>query len=99
MGHLLYQLEGESDQAYAHRSAKVTGTIEEILAEVWENEFIRNGLCMLCGNSGVIDTRCSEGVTMVTGPRGQNCEGVAHCICPNGRRRKQIEGTPSHDVT
>lgn len=59
--------------------------VNETLARVWEQEYIRNGLCMLCGNSGKIDT-----IGRVRGPRHQNCGGKAHCICPNGRRRKEL---------
>jgi hypothetical protein len=39
---------------------------------------------MLCGNSGII-TNLKQ-----TGPVGQPCGGIAHCICPNGRRRKEL---------
>ena len=58
--------------------------VNEILSELWLDEFCRNGLCMLCGNSGII-TNLKQ-----TGPVGQKCGGIAHCICPNGRRRKEL---------
>lgn len=46
-------------------------------SELWLNEFLgKNGLCLLCNNSGFISTR----------------DGDKHCICPNGRTiKKQTE--------
>ena len=43
--------------------------------------------CGLCGNSGIVDTRCK-----VTSPTGSDCGVRAFCICPNGRAIKQLSG-------
>lgn len=47
-------------------------------------EFIRKNMCMLCGQTGIIDTRGR----MFT-PAGVECGGIAFCICPNGRAIKK----------
>lgn len=47
-------------------------------------EFIRKGLCGLCGNSGVVNT------LGVRSAAGVECGVVSYCICPNGRASKRI---------
>jgi hypothetical protein len=49
-------------------------------SELWE-EFIRNDLCMLCGQKGFIRTDQRS-------PAGVYCGGIGFCICPNGRAWK-----------
>lgn len=60
---------------------------KKFLADLWHNEYVsredsRMG-CLICGNSGIIDTRGK----MKT-PAGYPCGGLAFCICPNGRVMK-----------
>lgn len=52
--------------------------------EVWL-EFVRQNLCGLCGNTGIIDTR-----ETAVSPAGVHCGDRFHCICPNGRAMKQV---------
>jgi hypothetical protein len=55
--------------------------------DVWE-EFKRDdGLCALCDDSGVIDTR-GEAMT----PAGWRVGAKSYCFCPRGRRTKQVAG-------
>lgn len=51
-------------------------------AEHWE-EFIVKGMCSLCGNKGIIDSRG------IRTPAGFECGGLHYCICPNGRALKK----------
>ncbi len=46
-------------------------------------EFVSLGLCGLCGQHGVIDTR-----DKMFSPAGVECGVLAYCICPNGRTLK-----------
>jgi len=52
------------------------------LAEFWLENYCSHshGVCMLCGNSGSIDTTKSA----IT-PKGEPCGQVVFCLCPNGR--------------
>ena len=55
-----------------------------VLVELWLTEFVHpSGLCCLCGNSGVIDTR-----GRVESASGGPCGALCFCICPNGRAWK-----------
>lgn len=60
-------------------------------SELWQ-EFITNGLCGLCGNSGVIVT------TGLRSSAGYPCGTIKYCICPNGRKMKELdpEGAETH---
>jgi hypothetical protein len=50
------------------------------------DEFVRHGLCGLCGNSGVIDNHPG-----VQSPAGKRVAVRSFCICPNGRRLKELD--------
>lgn len=50
------------------------------LADFWYDNFMVNGLCCLCGNYGVVDTRGH-----VTSPAGVAAGAKVFCLCPNGR--------------
>jgi hypothetical protein len=54
------------------------------MADLWVEEFTPKGHCMICGNTGVIDT-----IGKVFTPAGFECGGRALCICPNGRIMKK----------
>ena len=61
---------------------------EAQLTALWFDEFA-SGVdlrmnCILCGNSGEIDT-----LGKVFNARGEECGGKAFCICPNGRKMKK----------
>lgn len=53
-------------------------------------EFTKAGLCGLCGNWGVLDTR-----SIAISPAGVDVGGVHFCICPNGRKMKEIGYLPT----
>ena len=42
------------------------------------------GVCSLCGNSGIVDT------TGVRSPRGHEVGRRNFCVCPNGRKSKEL---------
>ena len=56
------------------------------IEQLWFSEFLVNGCCGLCGNSGYIDT------TGIKTPRGKETGGRFACICPTGRIIKEEEG-------
>lgn len=74
--------------------AEMAAMEEEVLTTVWDREFVvrkeegsiaeRVGLCGLCGNTGIIDTRGK-----VFSPVGIETGIKAFCICPNGRAMKE----------
>lgn len=49
------------------------------VTEYWLTYYIQDGLCSVCGNTGVIDT------TGVRTPAGFECGRVNLCFCPNGQ--------------
>jgi hypothetical protein len=50
----------------------------------WLEFLTSNGLCGICGNSGIIDT-----TDTLHNPIGKKIVGIrSHCICPNGRAIK-----------
>jgi hypothetical protein len=54
--------------------------------EIWM-EFMHEDarLCGLCGNHGVVDTRAR-----LHSPAGVECGVLRFCICPNGRKMKEV---------
>lgn len=61
-------------------------TFRHKLTDLWLNEFIRNGSCCICGDSGMIDTR-----NVIFNEFGEECGAEVFCICPNGRELKDKE--------
>lgn len=57
----------------------------EKLAAYWEIHYVgSHGLCVLCGNNGIVDTRKSA-----TSPNGISGVGRRDfCICPNGQHMR-----------
>jgi len=54
------------------------------LWQLWLDCYVVNGLCGLCGQSGIIHTA-------VKSPVGVPCGGYFFCLCPNGQTmRKQL---------
>lgn len=53
---------------------------DQAIEDVWAMEFVRNGLCGLCGNTGVIDT-----IKTAVSHAGVHCGDRFFCICPSGR--------------
>lgn len=51
----------------------------EHVVNYWHGHYTNKGLCSLCGNSGVIDTRG------VRSAAGVECGRLNFCICPNGQ--------------
>ena len=60
------------------------------LDKMWLDYYLNQevGLCSLCGNSGVVDTRKTA-----VSQAGVSAGRLNWCICPNGRTlRKQTKG-------
>ena len=54
------------------------------MANDFWSEFINKDLCSICGNWGVIDSK------KVKSPAGVLCGKLNYCICPNGRKMKEM---------
>lgn len=65
----------------------LTETAEEILTEYWLDHYVSgpSGLCVLCGNSGKVDTRATA-----ISPAGVPAGRITFCICPNGRAMREV---------
>lgn len=59
------------------------------ITEFWLKNYVRRGMCSLCGQSGIIDTRATAISTI-----GIRCGDVHFCICPNGQSMKRT-GRPA----
>lgn len=62
--------------------------MNEAVVDYWHEHHTRNGLCSLCGNCGVLDTRG------VRSPAGVECGALQFCICPNGQRLRELGVKP-----
>lgn len=51
----------------------------------WLANYVRRGMCSLCGQSGILDTRA----TAVTAT-GLRCGEIHFCICPNGQTMRSL---------
>ena len=60
--------------------------IDDYFWKHYENNDVPFGLCSLCGNSGVIDTRG----TAVSGA-GVDAGRLNYCLCPNGRAMREAK--------
>jgi hypothetical protein len=59
----------------------------------WLDHYVTEaGLCGLCGNTGVLDTR-----GRAISPVGVEAGGRYACICPNGQARRAVAGTARVD--
>ncbi len=61
-----------------------------ILDDYWHHNYSKNGICVLCGNSGEIDT------TGVKTNADFEVGKVSFCICPNGRKIKEFSIPTGH---
>ena len=59
---------------------------EELGYRLWEQNYMRDGMCGLCGNRGIVDT-----IGIATTPSGKPNGIRTYCICPNGQRMKQLK--------
>lgn len=59
--------------------------MNEAVIDYWHAHYSPQGLCALCGNSGVIDT------TGVRTNAGVLVGGKHWCICPNGQTIRQMK--------
>jgi len=50
--------------------------------------FTEDGLCSLCGQSGIVDTRG------IVSPGGVACGRLNFCICPNGQALRKGYASP-----
>lgn len=55
---------------------------DRAVVDYWLRHYVRHGICVLCGNSGLLDTRG------VKTPTGVACGGLHYCICPNGQAQR-----------
>lgn len=71
------------------RQLEAMAEIRETLTEYWLEHYFNDevGVCSLCGNRGVIDTRPTA-----KGPKGLPAGRLNWCICPNGQRRRDDAG-------
>jgi hypothetical protein len=53
------------------------------ITDYWHEHYVNRGMCSLCGNSGVIDTRGART------PMGLEVGRVNFCICPNGQLMRE----------
>lgn len=60
-------------------------TVEVV--EYWLEHYLNVvvGLCGLCGNTGLIDTR-----GRAVSPAGVDAGGIHYCVCPNGQTRRHV---------
>jgi hypothetical protein len=63
------------------------------ITDYWHNHYVNYdtpvgkwGMCSLCGNTGLIDTR-----ETATSPAGFKCGKINFCICPNGQTMRYEE--------
>lgn len=56
----------------------------DAITEYWFAHYLRRGMCSLCGQSGILDTR----TTAITGT-GLRCGDIHFCICPNGQKMRE----------
>ena len=54
--------------------------VDKTLTDYWANNFVNQGHCSLCGNTGRIDTIASA-ITAA----GLRVGRINYCICPNGQ--------------
>jgi hypothetical protein len=59
--------------------------LDAAVTDYWHQHYTRKGVCCLCGNSGVLDTRG------VRTPAGIECGALAFCICPNGQTMRAVD--------
>jgi hypothetical protein len=64
-------------------------TREAEVTEYWLEHYVRLGLCSLCGNTGVVDTRNA------VSPVGLRAGRLNWCICPNGQGMRAAAGKPT----
>ncbi len=66
---------------------------DDPITRYWLDHYTKDGLCSLCGNRGVIDTRsaCS--------PAGVLCGDLHYCLCPNGRSAREHKVDPKRLLT
>ncbi len=59
------------------------------VTQYWLKHYCPKGLCAICGNWGIIDTR----QTAIT-PAGVNVGELTYCICPNGMALRKAKADP-----
>ena len=64
------------------KKARARKTRLNAVEEYWMKYYVNDGLCSLCGNTGIIDT------TGVCTPAGVEVGRKNFCICPNGQARR-----------
>ena len=64
--------------------------MNDAITDFWHEHYVKDGLCTLCGNQGVVDTR-----TTAVSPAGVSSGRLNWCICPNGQA---LRGRPESVV-
>jgi hypothetical protein len=67
----------------ALRAALAQANAGNPITDYWFEHYVKRGLCSLCGNYGVIDTRGTRT------PAGVAVGALHFCICPNGQKRRE----------
>lgn len=58
------------------------------VSQYWMQNYVSNddgGLCVLCGNSGIVDTTESA-----VSAQGRKVGGKHFCFCPNGQKLRKL---------
>lgn len=67
---------------------------DKVITDYWIEHYTNLGLCSLCGNSGIVDTRktAKSAAGVVSGR-------LNWCICPNGQimRQKNYPDNPDEE--
>lgn len=58
---------------------------DEALTIYWINNYAAQGSCVLCGNSGIVDTTATA-TDQLNRPCGQR----TYCLCPNGQMLRKV---------
>lgn len=66
---------------------------EDILSEYWLEHYAPQDVCVLCGNSGIVDTKGTA-----FWPDGKPAGGRHWCFCPNGRERRKDTDDANPDI-
>jgi hypothetical protein len=75
-----------SEMAKEGYEVRAVPTERNLITDYWHEHYVNRGMCSLCGNSGIIDTRGART------PAGLEVGRVNFCICPNGQSMREHGG-------
>lgn len=85
---LLIEIEKEKDKKA--KVAIIEDCFNEIIDQYWLSHYVNNGLCSLCGNTGIVDT-----TDTAVNSAGHNPGRKNFCICPNGQQLRKLGYDPN----